>query len=96
MSPPILGAVNVLKSDFLVSRRFAFDAISQLTDDLAQTADESGFYAETMDYSLYGIQYSKLLLAQRSALDVLDKTAVVANKHFKAGDAPSKVSFRSF
>lgn len=96
MRPPILGAMNVLKSDFLVSRRLAFDAISQLTDDLAQTADDSGFYVETLDYSLYGIQYSKLLLAQRSALDVLDKTAVVANEHFKAGDVPSKVSFRSF
>ncbi|WP_170111073.1 LA2681 family HEPN domain-containing protein [Antricoccus suffuscus] len=96
MSPPILGAMNVLKSDFLVSRRLAFDAISHLTDDLAQTADDSGFYVETLDYSLYGIQYSKLLLAQRSALDVLDKTAVVANEHLKAGDVPSKVSFRSF
>jgi len=96
MSPPILGAMNVLKSDFLVSRRLAFDAISQLTDDLAQTIDDSGSYVETLDYSLYGIQYSKLLLAQRSALDVLDKTAVVANEHFNAGDAPSKVSFRNF
>ncbi len=96
MSPPILGAMNVLKSDFLVSRRLAFDAISQLTDDLAQPADDSGSYVETLDYSLYGIQYSKLLLAQRSALDVLDKTAVVANEHFKAGVIPSKVSFRSF
>lgn len=96
MSPLILGAMNVLKSDFLVSRRLAFDATSQLTDDLAQTADDSGSYVETLDYSLYGIQYSKLLLAQRSALDVLDKTAVVANEHFKAGDVPSKVSFRSF
>jgi len=96
MSPPILGAMNVLKSDFLVSRRLAFDAISHLSDDLAQTADDPGFYVDTLDYSLYGIQYSKLLLAQRSALDVLDKTSVVANEHFEAGDVPSKVSFRSF
>lgn len=96
MSPPILGAMNVLKSDFLVSRRLAFDAISRLTDDLTQTDDDSGSYVETLDYSLYGIQYSKLILAQRSALDVLDKTAVVANEHFTAGDVPSKVSFRSF
>jgi tetratricopeptide (TPR) repeat protein len=96
MSPPILGAMNVLKSDFLVSRRLAFDGIAGLADDLAQTPDDSGSYVETMDYSLYGIQYSKLLLAQRSALDVLDKTAVVANEHFGVGDIPSKVSFRGF
>lgn len=96
MNPPVLGDMNVLKSDFLVSRRLAFEAISQFTSDLAQTDDDSGYYVETLDYSLYGIQYSKLLLSQRSALDVLDKTAVVANEHFKAGDIPSKVSFRTF
>jgi tetratricopeptide (TPR) repeat protein len=96
MSPPILGAMNVLKSDFLVSRRLAFDGITQLNDDLTQSPDDSGSYVETLDYSLYGIQYSKLLLAQRSALDVLDKTAVVANEHFGVGDFPNKVSFRGF
>lgn len=56
MSPPILGAMNVLKSDFLVSRRLAFDGITQLTDDLAQSPDDSGSYVETLDYSLYGTQ----------------------------------------
>ncbi|XBB67197.1 LA2681 family HEPN domain-containing protein [Nocardioides sp. WV_118_6] len=96
MTPPILGAMNVLKSDFLVSRRLAFDAIVQFTDDLAQAAEDSGYYVETLDYSLYGVQYSKLLLAQRSALDVLDKTAVVANEHFGVGDVPKRVSFRGF
>src|SRR6185503_20395276 len=96
MNPPILAAMNVLKSDFLVSRRLAFDAQLQLADGLEQTEDDSGLYVETLDYSLYGIQYSKLLLAQRSALDVLDKTAVVANEHFGVGDIPKKVTFRGF
>jgi tetratricopeptide (TPR) repeat protein len=96
MTPPILGAMNVLKSDFLVSRRLAFDGITQLADDLAQAPNDSGSYVETLDHSLYGTQYSQLLLAQRSALDVLDKTAVVANDHFGIGDIPKKVSFRGF
>jgi tetratricopeptide (TPR) repeat protein len=96
MSPPILGAMNVLKSDFLVSRRLAFDAITGLTDDLSQSPDDSGAYIETLDHSLYGVQYSQLLLAQRSALDVLDKTAVVANEHFEVGDKPTRVDFRGF
>jgi len=96
VSPPILGAMNVLKSDFLVSRRLAFDAVTRLTDDLTQAPDDSGSYVETLDYSLYGVQYSMLLLAQRSALDVLDKTAVVANEHFGVGDTPKRVSFRGF
>ncbi|WP_406021847.1 LA2681 family HEPN domain-containing protein [Nocardioides sp. NBC_00850] len=96
MNPPILGAMNVLKSDFLVSRRLAFDAIAQLSDGLAQQPEDSGYYVDTLDHSLYGVQYSQLVLAQRSALDVLDKTAVVANEHFAVGDVPKRVSFRGF
>ena len=96
MNPPILGAMNVLKSDFLVSRRLAFEGVAQVIAGPQQADEDSGSYVETLDYSLYGIQYSKLLLAQRSALDVLDKTAVVANEHFGVGDVPSKVAFRKF
>ncbi|RYD30969.1 MAG: hypothetical protein EOP85_23245 [Verrucomicrobiaceae bacterium] len=96
MSPPILAAMNVLKSDFLVSRRLAFEGYVQVASGPEQKDDDSGYYVETLDYSLYGTQYSKLLLAQRSALDVLDKTAVVANEHFGVGDDASRVSFRQF
>ncbi|WP_423494025.1 hypothetical protein IM711_10860 [Microbacterium esteraromaticum] len=96
MTPPILAEMNVLKSDFLVSRRLAFDGYVQVSEGPDQKVDDSGYYVETLDYSLYGTQYSKLLLAQRSALDVLDKTAVVANEHFRVGDNPSRVSFRQF
>lgn len=95
-SPPILAAMNVLKSDFLVSRRLAFEGVVQVREGPGQAAEDSGSYTETLDYSLYGTQYSKLLLAQRSALDVLDKTAVVVNDHFKVGEIPSKIKFRSF
>ncbi|ONI63408.1 hypothetical protein ALI44B_01365 [Leifsonia sp. ALI-44-B] len=96
MSPPILAEMNVLKSDYLVSRRLAFDGYVHVAEGPEQKADDSGFYVETLDYSLYGTQYSRLLLAQRSALDVLDKTAVVANEHFAVGDEARRVSFRQF
>lgn len=96
MTPPILAEMNVLKSDFLVSRRLAFDGYEQVAEGPEQKDDDSGYYVETLDYSLYGTQYSKLLLAQRSALDVLDKTAVVANEHFGIGDDANRVSFRQF
>ncbi|SEE52200.1 LA2681 family HEPN domain-containing protein [Jiangella alba] len=96
MTPPILGAMNVLKSDFLVSRRLAFEAVEEVEAGPEQSPDDSGSYIETLDYSMYGIEYSKLVLAQRSALDVLDKTAVVANEHFSVGDIPKKVAFRGF
>lgn len=96
VSPPILAEMNVLKSDFLVSRRLAYEGYGQVADGPEQKDDDSGYYVETLDYSLYGTQYSKLFLAQRSALDVLDKTAVVANEHFHLGDRPGGVSFRQF
>lgn len=96
MSPPILAEMNVLKSDFLVSRQLAYEGYVQVTEGPEQKDDDSGYYVETLDYSLYGLQYSKLLLAQRSALDVLDKTAVVANEHFCVGDEARRVSFRKF
>lgn len=96
MTPPILAEMNVLKSDFLVSRRLAFEGIAQVAEGPEQKPEDTGYYVETLDYSLYGVEYSKLLLAQRSALDVLDKTAVVANEYFKIGDRPDRVSFRKF
>ncbi|WP_435055028.1 LA2681 family HEPN domain-containing protein [Micromonospora aurantiaca (nom. illeg.)] len=94
--PPILAEMNVLKSDFLVSRRLAFDGIVQVAEGPEQKDDDSGYYIETLDHSLYGTQYAKLLLAQRSALDVLDKTAVVVNEYLNVGDRPDRVSFRKF
>ncbi|GAA2552256.1 tetratricopeptide (TPR) repeat protein [Neomicrococcus aestuarii] len=96
MSPPILAEMNVLKSDFLVSRQLAYDGYVQVAEGPEQKSDDSGYYVETLDYSLYGLQYSKLFLAQRSALDVLDKTAVVANEHFDTGDEAKRISFRKF
>jgi tetratricopeptide (TPR) repeat protein len=96
LSPPILAEMNVLKSDFLVSRRLGYEGYVSAAEGPEQEADDSGFYVETLDYSLYGTQYSKLFLAQRSALDVLDKTAVVVNEHFKIGDRADRVSFRKF
>jgi len=96
MSPAILAEMNVLKSDFLVSRQLAYEGHVQVTEGLEQKSDDTGYYVETLDYSLYGLQYSKLFLSQRSALDVLDKTAVVANEHFGIGDDARRVSFRTF
>ncbi|GAA2351929.1 LA2681 family HEPN domain-containing protein [Dactylosporangium salmoneum] len=96
VTPPILAEMNVLKSDFLVSRRLAFDGVVQIAEGLEQKADDSGYYVETLDHSLYGTQYSRLLLSQRSALDVLDKTAVVVNEYLNVGDRPDRVSFRKF
>jgi hypothetical protein len=42
---------------------------------------------------MYGPDTSALILAHRTALDLLDKVAVTANYYFKLGLAPNKVSF---
>lgn len=96
VTPPILAEMNVLKSDFLVSRRLAYEGYVGAIEGPSQEASDSGYYVETYDYSLFGTKFSKLTLAQRSALDTLDKTAVVANEYFGLGDRPASVSFRKF
>ncbi len=96
--PPIFGILNILKADYLVARRLAFEA-DRLIEDTgcwAQHQDDPGIYTETLDYAVYGEVSSKLVLAHRAALDVLDKTAVAVNEHLQVGDDPRKVSFRSF
>lgn len=96
-TPEIVGEMNVLKADFLVSRRLAFDAIAEIGGfDLSQPDTDTGYYVETFDHSLYGASYSRLILSQRSTLDVLDKTAVIANEYFSCGERPSQVNFRKF
>ncbi|GAA3526403.1 hypothetical protein AFL01nite_04940 [Aeromicrobium flavum] len=95
--PEILRQLNVLKADFIVARELAYSSISEIADVfIEQLPSDSGHYVDTLDMSLFGTKYSRLLLAHRAALDVLDKTAVVANEHFGVDDKPSAVTFRSF
>jgi len=65
-------------ADFLVARRLAFEAeeIIVETGGWAQHQSDPGMYADTLNYAVYGEVSSKLVLAHRAALDVLDKTAV--------------------
>ena len=96
--PTIFGVLNVLKADYLVARRLAFEADSLVdeTGCLEQHDADPGAYTDTLDHAVYGEVSSKLVLAHRAALDVLDKTAVAVNEHLCVGDDPKKVSFRKF
>ncbi len=95
--PPIFAAMNVLKAEFLVARRLAFEGETRLMEDqFAQDPEDTGTYADTLDYSIYGQPSAKLILAQRAAIDVLDKVAVAANLHFKSGVDPEHVTFRNY
>lgn len=97
--PPIFALVNLLKADFLVARRLAFDTTQRIAtsaDGWKQEASDPGVYSDTLDYSIYGTLSSSLVLAHRAAIDMLDKTAVAANEHFEVGDDPQYVTFRRF
>ncbi|WP_277959295.1 LA2681 family HEPN domain-containing protein [Frigoribacterium faeni] len=95
--PPIFAAMNVLKAEYLVTRRLAFEGEARLLEHLdGQDPRDTGTYADTLDFAIYGQPSAELILAQRAAIDVLDKISVAANIHFKTGLAPDHVSFRNY
>lgn len=95
--PPIFAAFNVLKAEFLVARKLAFRGITMIDESAPlQHPEDTGLYSSTGDGGYYGEGPALLLLAQRSALDVLDKIAVAANEHFTTGLRPSRVNFGEF
>jgi hypothetical protein len=95
--PPIFTSMNVLKAEYLVARRLAFDGERRLLHAMySQHPDDTGVYSDTLDMSVYGEPPAQLVLAQRATLDVLDKIAVAANEHFASGVAPRKVTFGSY
>jgi len=85
--PPIFAMFNVLKSDFILARDLAWRALEE--DGWPST----GRFADTLDFATYGPNRSALVLAHRTALDLLDKVAVTANHYFGLGLQPSKVYF---
>lgn len=98
VAPRVFSILNVLKGDFLVARRLAFEA-EQVLDETGGWHlydSDTGTYTDTLEYEVHGEAVSKLILAHRAALDVLDKTAVAVNDHLEVGDDPTKVWFRRF
>lgn len=86
--PPVFAMCNTLKSEFLVARRLAFDAISDPPKD-------SGSYSDTLDYAIYGVCSSMLVLAQGMSMDILDKIAVAVTEHLELGDKREGIYFRN-
>ena len=85
--PPLFAMFNMLKSDFVLARDLAWRASHE------NAWPTTGRFADTLDYAKYGPDTSALILAHRTALDLLDKVAVTANYYFELGLAPNKVSF---
>ena len=84
--PALFAMLNVMKADFLAARLLAFQA-------LETTIPDTGLYADTLDYALYGINQSVLLLAQRGCIDLLDKIAVAASEYFGIPGSKRAIGF---
>ncbi|WP_321800786.1 LA2681 family HEPN domain-containing protein [Burkholderia sp. BCC1988] len=87
MPPPVFSMFNVLKSDFILARDLAWRALDE------DVWPATGRFGDTLDYATYGPDVSALILAHRTALDLLDKIAVTANHYFELGQPPEKVYF---
>jgi hypothetical protein len=87
MPPPVFAMFNVLKSDFILARDLAWRAIGE------NVWPATGRFSDTLDFATYGPDASALILAHRTALDLLDKVAVTANHYFEFGLAPDKIYF---
>lgn len=85
--PPVFAMFNVLKSDFILARDLLWRAIDE------DAWPTTGRFGDTLDYATYGPDASALILAHRTALDLLDKIAVTANHYFEIGQSPEKVYF---
>lgn len=90
--PPLFAMFNVMKGDYLVARELLFQGVS----DRKGRPRDTGLYFDTLDYALYGSAPSRLILAQRTALDLLDKIAVALNDYFSLGEKPKHVYFHKF
>lgn len=84
--PEVFTMINILKSDYILSRQLFFDASNRLFK-------ETGNYNDTLNHACYGVNESALALAQRSALDILDKIAVATLSYLGIGGA-KRTSFK--
>lgn len=78
--PEIFAMINIIKSDYILARQLFFNATNRWFN-------ETGNYNDTLDYACYGVNESALALAQRSALDILDKVAVATLSYLGIGGA---------
>jgi tetratricopeptide (TPR) repeat protein len=97
--PQVFAAANVLKSDYLAARRTVYQGLQMLEENdqgWRLHSSDTGTYADTLDYAVYGESVSLITLGARAALDVLDKIAVATNQYLDTGDNPGSVNFRKY
>lgn len=93
-TPPALFAMfNVMKADYLVARELLFQGMQGIEN---RPLNDTGRYMDTTDSAVYGTAPSRLVLAQRAALDLLDKIAVALNEGLSVGLKAKEVTFHGF
>lgn len=88
-TPPLYAMINTIKAGYLAARKLAYQQQGPPSGD-------SGLYVDTLDYARYGTSTALLLVAQRSAMDVLDQIAVALNDYLKVGLNQNHVYFSNF
>jgi hypothetical protein len=83
--PPVFSMWNVLKADYAAARWLAYTATRPFR--------ERGAYQDTLDYANYGTKQSLVVLAQRAAMDVLDKVAGFASEYLGLPGDPKRTYF---
>lgn len=84
---PVFAMWNSLKADYAAARWLAFRATEEM--------DETANYQDTLDYANYGVNQSVAVLAQRAAIDVLDKIAGFASEYLGLQGDAHRVYFAS-
>jgi hypothetical protein len=85
--PPVFAMWNSLKADYAAARWLAFRATEEM--------DETANYQDTLDCANYGVNQSVAVLAQRAAIDVLDKIAGFASEYLGLQGDAHRVYFAS-
>ena len=88
--PPLFAIFNTAKAEYLTARWLFY--LGTLSDPGVQ---ETGTYHDTLDYAVYGIRPSLSVFAQRAALDVLDKIALLVTEYLGFDENPQGVYFRT-
>lgn len=88
--PPVFAIFNVAKAEYLAARWLFY-----LSHAEGSRVPETGAYHDTLDYAVYGVRSSLTVLAQRAALDVLDKIALLVTEFLALEDRPRDVTFRT-
>lgn len=88
--PPLFAIFNTAKAEYLTARWLFY--LGTLGD---SSVPETGSYHDTLDYAVYGVRPSLTVFAQRAALDVLDKIALLVTEYLGLAEKPQSINFRN-